>query len=109
MSFTHDQLTKKDRTVKDAVAMANRLIQDRYALPSIKEELTKGLDLDDDITQAEAATMAEDLVQRSVMNPRDLVLPKAEEETPGEAPAPSPAPSPAPAPSPPAGGEPEDP
>ena len=98
MSFTHDQLTKKDRTVKDAVAMANRLIQDRYALPSIKEELTKGLDLDDDITQAEAATMAEDFVQRSVMNPRDLVLPKAEEETPGEAPAPSPAPSPAPAP-----------
>lgn len=109
MSFTHDQLTKKDRTVKDAVAMASRLIQDRYALPNIKEELTKGLDLDDDITQAEAATMAEDLVQRSVMNPRDLVLPKAEEETPGEAPAPSPAPSPAPAPSPPVGGEPEDP
>ena len=103
MSFTHDQLTKKDRTVKDAVAMANRLIQDRYALPSVKEELTKDLDLADDITQAEAATMAEDLVQRSVMSPRDLVLPKAEEETP------SPAPSPAPAPSPPAGGEPEDP
>ena len=103
MSFTHDQLTKKDRTVKDAVAMANRLIQDRYALSSVKEELTKDLDLADDITQAEAATMAEDLVQRSVMNPRDLVLPKAEEETPGEAPAPSPAPSP------PAGGEPEDP
>lgn len=103
MSFTHDQLTKKDRTVKDAVAMANRLIQDRYALPSVKEELTKDLDLADDITQAEAATMAEDLVQRSVMNPRDLVLPKAEEETP------SPAPSPAPAPSPPVGGEPEDP
>ena len=102
MSFTHDQLTKKDRTVKDAVAMANRPIQDRYALPSVKEELTKDLDLADDITQAEAATMAEDLVQRSVMNPRDLVLPKAEEETP------SPAPSPAPAPSPPAGGEPED-
>ena len=98
MSFTHDQLTKKDRTVKDAVAMANRLIQDRYALPSIKEELTNGLNLDDDITQAEAATMAEDFVQRSVMNPRDLVLPKAEEETPGGAPAPSPAPSPAPAP-----------
>ena len=103
MSFTHDQLTKKDRTFKDAVAMANRLIQDSYALPSVKEELTKDLDLADDITQAEAATMAEDLVQRSVMNPRDLVLPKAEEETP------SPAPSPAPAPSPPAGGEPEDP
>ena len=106
MSFTHDQLTKKDRTVKDAVAMANRLIQDRYALPSVKEELTKDLDLADDITQAEAATMAEDLVQRSVMNPRDLVLPKAEEETPSPAPPPAPAPSPAPAPpaEPPSGG-----